>query len=195
MQATMTTIRTAGPDEAEAVMDTLMLAFAADPVFRYWWPRASDYLTTARAFAHARGRPAFANGTVTIAGDFDAAAIWLAPGVEPDSPLSSDDDDDDSAAGAIAAELGRRIAAWHPEAPHWYLWMIGVEPGRQGRGFGSALLAHTLRQVDEEGAVAYLESSDPKNVPLYERHGFEVLDIIRAADVPPITPMLRRARG
>ena len=192
----MTTIRTAGPDEAQSVMDTLMLAFAADPVFRYWWPRASDYLTTARAFAYARGRPAFAGGTVNIAGDFDAAAIWLAPGVEPDAPLGADqsDNDDSDPASAIAAELGARIAACHPHEPHWYLWMIGVEPGRQGRGFGSALLAHTLRQVDAEGAVAYLESSDPKNVPLYERHGFEVLDVVRVADVPPITPMLRRPR-
>jgi ribosomal protein S18 acetylase RimI-like enzyme len=72
--------------------------------------------------------------------------------------------------------------------------MIGVDPARQGRGLGSALLAHTLSRCDAEGALAYLESSNPKNTPLYERHGFEVLGQIAPADFPGLTPMLRRPR-
>ena len=42
--------------------------------------------------------------------------------------------------------------------------------------------------------AAYLESSNPKNVPLYERHGFEVAGVIEAADYPPIIPMMRSPR-
>ena len=42
-------------------------------------------------------------------------------------------------------------------------------------GLGSALIKHGLRQCDAQGLPAYLESSHPRNVPLYERHGFRVV--------------------
>jgi hypothetical protein len=41
---------------------------------------------------------------------------------------------------------------------------------------------------------AYLESSNPANVPLYERHGFRALGTIQAGSSPTIFPMLRAAR-
>ena len=66
--------------------------------------------------------------------------------------------------------MGRR----HPRVPHYYLHAIGALRDCQGQGLGSALLKHTTRRCDEEGMPAYLESSSPRNVPLYERHGFEV---------------------
>jgi hypothetical protein len=47
--------------------------------------------------------------------------------------------------------------------------------------------------VDETGLPAYLESSNPRNIPLYERFGFELLGVIQGGDFPPITPMLRSA--
>ena len=43
--------------------------------------------------------------------------------------------------------------------------------------------------------MAYLESSNPKNVPLYERHGFEVMGFVQPGDFPGIYPMLRQPRG
>ena len=44
---------------------------------------------------------------------------------------------------------------------------------------------------DRDGVLAYLESSNLRNVPLYERHGFEVLGAIQAGGSPSIVPMLR----
>ena len=70
--------------------------------------------------------------------------------------------------------------------------MIGVEPSRQGSGVGSALLQHSLANCDADGLPAYLESSSPKNIPLYERFGFEQIGVIRAGDAPPMFPMLRK---
>ena len=73
--------------------------------------------------------------------------------------------------------------------------MIGVDPARQGRGLGTRLLDHCLATlVAAEGALAYLESSNPNNTPLYERFGFEVTGQIQPADFPGLTPMLRPAR-
>jgi hypothetical protein len=41
---------------------------------------------------------------------------------------------------------------------------------------------------------AYLESSNPRNISLYERHGFEIIGLIQAGGSPTLTPMLRRPR-
>ncbi len=94
----------------------------------------------------------------------------------------------------MVGEVAGEMQQYHPKTPHWYLSMLGVDPARQGRGLGSALLKHTLSRVDDEHAVAYLESSNMKNVPLYERHGFEVMGVIQPGDFPPLVPMLRPAR-
>jgi ribosomal protein S18 acetylase RimI-like enzyme len=86
-----------------------------------------------------------------------------------------------------------QMGQYHPDEPHWYLPLIGVDPAQQGKGYGSALLKHAFRLCDEDGTSAYLESSNPENIPLYRRHGFEVLGTIQVGSAPPITPMLRRA--
>ncbi len=83
----------------------------------------------------------------------------------------------------------------HPDVECWYLPVIGVDPIHQGRGLGATLLKHTLREVDAAGLPAYLESSNLRNVPLYERHGFEVTGRIQVGDSPVMTAMYRAARS
>jgi GNAT superfamily N-acetyltransferase len=68
-------------------------------------------------------------------------------------------------------------------------------PAVQGQGLGSLLLAHTLAQTDALGLPAYLEATSDRNVPLYQRHGFEVVDELRVGTCPPITAMLRQPRS
>jgi ribosomal protein S18 acetylase RimI-like enzyme len=84
-----------------------------------------------------------------------------------------------------------QMATFHPREPHWYLPMIGVDPPHQGRGYGSALLSYALERCDREQCLAYLESTNPRNIPLYQRHGFKVLGTIQAGSSPPMVPMLR----
>ena len=72
--------------------------------------------------------------------------------------------------------------------------MIGVEPYSQGQGLGGELMRHAVARCDDEGALAYLESSNPRNISLYMRHGFEVMGEIRIGAAPLVTPMLRRPR-
>jgi hypothetical protein len=45
--------------------------------------------------------------------------------------------------------------------------------------------AYALNQCDHENSVAYLESSNPKNIPFYQRHGFELLGTIQVGTSPP----------
>ena len=68
------------------------------------------------------------------------------------------------------------VEAKHPHEPHWYLAVLGVDPSRQGRGFGSHLMQPVLERCDSEGLPAYLETDTERNVQLYERHGFVVTE-------------------
>lgn len=68
------------------------------------------------------------------------------------------------------------------------------DPFGRYMGLGAALLKHTLQICDSPGQTAYLESSNPQNISIYERHGFEIVDEIRIDDCPVLTPMLRPAR-
>ena len=54
----------------------------------------------------------------------------------------------------------------------WYLSIIAVDPSLHGRGLGQQLLAPTLREVDANGAVSYLETFGLRTVRFYERLGF-----------------------
>jgi ribosomal protein S18 acetylase RimI-like enzyme len=189
-------VRIAGTDELEAVGDVLVLAFARDPVARFVFSDPSAYRGGFGAFIRSFARPALAGGTAFAAEGFGGASLWMAPGMASDDSELMEGfsrwvaPEKLPTAGALMEEMMKR----HPEEPHWYLPLIGVDPALQGRGIGSALLRASLARVDRDGLPAYLESTNPANVPLYLRHGFEALKTIEVGDVPQIVPMLRPAR-
>jgi len=77
--------------------------------------------------------------------------------------------------GRVLDTMERRHRALMPE-PHFYLLALGVDPARQGRGVGSALMRPVLDQCDRDRIPAYLETARERNLPLYERHGFRVVE-------------------
>jgi ribosomal protein S18 acetylase RimI-like enzyme len=84
------------------------------------------------------------------------------------------------------------LEARHPHERHYYLQFIGVEPERQGRGIGSALLRPMLVRCDRERMPAYLEASSERSRGLYERHGFELVERVDLpAGGPPMWRMWR----
>jgi GNAT superfamily N-acetyltransferase len=83
----------------------------------------------------------------------------------------------------------------HPVEPHYYLEVLGTRKDRQSKGIGSAVINAVLERCDEEGVPAYLESSNPRNVPFYARHGFEVRqEVACGKDAPTCTTMWRDPR-
>jgi GNAT superfamily N-acetyltransferase len=62
----------------------------------------------------------------------------------------------------------------HPAEAHYYLEYLGVEPRYQGHGFGSGILKHLIAKADEQGVGCYLENANPRNVPIYQRFGFQI---------------------
>lgn len=186
----------ADPTDRRRCMAALLTAFAGDPLMRWMLPEPAVYLTHfPRVLDHYAGG-AFDHGSAYRTDDYAGSAMWLPPGTGPD----------EEALGAVLGEavatdrqdevfrLMEEVGAAHPEEPHWFLPAIGVDPACQGRGAGAALMARSLERVDAECAIAYLESSNPRNIPFYERFGFEVAGRVQVGGSPVLTPMRRPAR-
>jgi ribosomal protein S18 acetylase RimI-like enzyme len=188
------TIRPAPASEQNLVVPTVVLAFATDPLVRWIWPDASTYLAHMPSLIAAFAGKAFEHGSAYCTADHSAAALWLPPAMEPDQEAMGALVQETAAPAVLADLMGvsEQMAGYHPHQPHWYLPLIGVDPARQGQGLGARLMKHVLREFDRDGALAYLESTNPRNVSLYLRHGFEPLGEIQSGSSPVIVPMLRR---
>ncbi len=189
-------IKTATAADEAAIIAVVVLAFSADPAARWTWPDPDQYLRHFPSLVRAFGGRAFAHGSAHFVDGYAGAALWLPPEVHPDEdalitllqrtvPAQGQQD-----VFTVFEQMGR----YHPLEPYWYLPLIGVDPSQQGKGHGSALLRHALIPCDRDHTLAYLESSNPKNMPLYARHGFELLGTIQVGTSPPIFPMLRTPR-
>jgi ribosomal protein S18 acetylase RimI-like enzyme len=195
---TIPEIRTATEEDRDMVLDTMALGFASDPFVRWMLPSAAVYLKVGPQMTEGFGGGAIGAGSAYIADEGKAVALWMPPGVKSDDeemgklltanvPQEIQED-----AMAVFAEMD----AYHPhDAPCWFLPMISADPAWLGQGLGGFLMKHALRRVDEDGLPAYLESSNPRNISLYERHGFEVMGQIQHGSSPVVTPMIRPARG
>ena len=193
---TLPIVKTAGESDEAAVIDALRLAFAADPATRWVWPEPQKYLSHFSSFVKAFGGKAFAYKSAHYIGNYSGVALWLPPNVHPDveqliALLQSTGSED---AKRYGPQIFEKMDSYHPKEPHWYLPLLGVDPLYHGKGFGSALLQHALAKCDQDNVYAYLESSNPRNIPLYERHGFELLGTIQFNTSPSIVPMLRKPR-
>jgi len=155
-------------------------------------PRPTAYLALFPTLVRAFGGRVFAQGTARHVNSHAGAALWLPPGIDPDH-AALEASLPEAQTAEFAAVFEER-ARHHPSEAHWYLPMIGVDPAHQRKGCGAALLRETLRQCDRDHLPAYLESSNPANINLYQRHGFEVRGTIRVGSPPPLFPMLRTAR-
>jgi GNAT superfamily N-acetyltransferase len=186
-------VRSLPAQDGERAIATLTRAFESDPPTRHLFPDPQAYFEAFPRFARAFGGAAFSSGFVDAAAGGRAVALWLRPGTGPDEQAVADVVERFTPAPirAEAFELFERMGRLHPEEPHWYLPLIGVDPAAQGHGLGSALLSHALRRIDDLGLPAYLEATSPRNVPLYQFHGFETVEVIRAGACPPVTAMLR----
>jgi GNAT superfamily N-acetyltransferase len=148
------------------------------------------------SFVRAFGSKAFTHGSAYYVDGYAAAALWLPPYVLPAEDMLSSifqrsvSEQIQKDVITVFDQMGR----YHPSEPHWHLPLMGVDPLEQGKGFDSALMQHGLIQCDRDNKLAYLESSSPRSIQFYERHGFELLGTIQTGTSPPIFPMHHRPR-
>ena len=159
-------------------------AFLDDSASAYLWPDPDERRRALRWYYGVLvPRLGFGGGRVYVADGGVGQSVWVEPGRSVG--LGS---------GVRAGALGfpRRFglaATWRLKtlsdaidalrgeaAPpdHWYLLLLGVDPGAQGQGWGARLMAPMFAEADRQRRAIYLETSTPSNVPYYEGHGFGV---------------------
>ena len=205
----MTTARLATADEIPDLAAVLARAFARDPFYAFLAgdaPERGQRMRDGWTGILRYGSDHLSHTYTTD--DHAGVALWLAPGYGGPSLLDS----------VRQMPALARLAGWrrlrtigdavasleehrhrHVAEPHFYLSAIGVEPSRQGEGVGTALMLPVLEQCDGEGLPAYLETAVARNVLLYERLGF---DVVEEMDLPGtdvhgwlmLRPAARRAR-
>ncbi len=83
----------------------------------------------------------------------------------------------------------------HAPFPHWYLENIAVLPEHQGKGHASFLLKTMLERIDEEKLPCYLETQNKKNVSIYQKFGFKVVEETTIIGQFDFYLMLRKKKG
>jgi GNAT superfamily N-acetyltransferase len=187
----------ARPEELDALAETLTLAFREDPVWSWGFSVRECGLEGMRAAWRLYLRSALGYDWVWRTEDGAAVALWIPPR-KPDLLAKDEQRFEPLMREALGPGAERLFAAFErfeearPSEPHYYLSLLGTHPDRSGEGWGMGLLADNLARIDAEGEPAYLESSNPANVPRYERLGFAVFDEFAISDGVTVAQMWRR---
>jgi len=182
--------------ERDALANTFALAFAEDPLFQWMCPDPIPRAEVLHRFFAPSVELSRLRGHAYATDDLRAGALWSPPEVELyDGPQVAGlaaffTDVVGPRAELVSDGLGGLRDA-HPAEPHFYLSVLGTHPDDQGRGRGGTVLAPVLERCDATGTLAYLESSNIRNVPFYERHGFRTVAEVAMPDGPIIRPMVR----
>jgi GNAT superfamily N-acetyltransferase len=177
-----------------SMVATITMAFSTDPVARWIYPKAADYFRWFPSFVRGFAGTSINDNTAIATTNYSGVALWLRPGAHADDDALIRLFEESLPAGRRAEmfELFEKMDAGHPDEPHWYLPMIGVDSSRQNSGIGTGLMLRALQRSDRDGLPAYLESSNPRNISLYLRCGFESIGEITAGGSPPLVRMLRQ---
>jgi ribosomal protein S18 acetylase RimI-like enzyme len=173
-------VTVATPAERGRVVGSLVAAFTGDPVLRYLFPDDGSYPRYAAAFFGHLFDKRVHQGTIWTVGRGASVAMWDAPAAEH-RPA------DDSLAAQLPAAAMARVNAYDgavraalPTTPFWYLGVLGTHPDHAGRRWGHAVMAAGLRRAAADGLPAVLETSNPANVEVYRRAGWEVVLFVAA---------------
>lgn len=177
----------------------LARAFEEDPFMSWLFPEPTYRLKLVQAWMRVEVANALemdASWVSMISGEIVAGTIWSPPGRDLHESgtftqlwylvLGANPDRTSELAQGLSM-----IGSSHPDEPHFYLNTVGVQPSLAGQGHGGAIIRHTLDLADVDGQPCYLESSSPRNIPLYERLGFEVIHEIDLPNGPKMWGMWR----
>jgi len=197
-----TEIRPVEAHDVRGMSRLLACAFEHDPWMSWIFQESEFRVTLAQAWMRVEVECAAIMGTSWALLDKDeivGGTIWAPPGRDLHEGgtfrqlwylvLGANPD----RAGELREGLSM-IGEMHPKEPHYYLNTVGIKPDLVGRGHGGAIIQYTLDLADQTRDACYLESSSPRNVPLYQRLGFEVVNEIVMPNGPTMCSMWRSAR-
>ena len=188
-------VRLALPDDSAEVGRVIVAGFRNDPVMCWVFSEPDRDRKIATMFTFLAVEALVPLGaTYLIPG---SCVAWIPPNTPEWPPSRRERFSELMSEVAIDADMerlsifGAATRERRPSTTHWYLNVIATDDPMRGRGLGSHLLGETLRMVDETGLPAYLDSTNPRNVSLYLRHGFVVVEQVRLPDGPVVTTMWR----
>jgi GNAT superfamily N-acetyltransferase len=194
--------RATGRIDLDAVSVCLTSAFFHDPVWGEWaFPDEQGRVAPLGRLLRFWVKGAMKHTSVWMTSNAEAAAAWIPPGV---SELTNDEEAEfellvTDLFGPRAGELSALFELFeqhHPhDEPHQYLSLWGTDRRHTGHGIGAALLNENLARIDAERTPAYLESTNPANLPRYEALGFRPRAEFGVPGGPRITTMWREAAG
>lgn len=174
-------------DNAEPSVEVLVRAFRNYPLFQYYFSnesireKISYYVLSFAIYSGIRYGEVYATSA-----NLEGIAVWIPSNNYPVTfwkmlhsiPLSRIFGLG-RYGGSKMRNFNEYIDSVHQhQAPfmHWFLQAIGVAPRFQGKGYASKLLRPMLSKIDKEHLPCYLETIDEKNVSIYERFGFKIVD-------------------
>ncbi len=178
-------------------------AFQEDPFYSALFPDPQRRLMESPTLFQHLIRMGIRYGEVlTLSNDCMDAAVWIRPEGMPESPLRAD------LAGRIRFMLESgfrtvrrfdRLSGPLYEAqkelapkPHWYLFLLAVDPDTQGESRATRLLSPKLKFFDSSKQSCYLETCRSDTAAMYRRFGFSSLDTRETGEPPLKTWMMIR---
>jgi ribosomal protein S18 acetylase RimI-like enzyme len=194
-------IRRAEPADVATLTRMLVRAYMDDPIAVWMCESSGLRAKLLESLYSARLRAMLVDEGVWVNRERSSAAVWTPPGgeragIRPNAALIGCVLNPRLMARLPLLALGfSRMQRRHPRTPpHWYLSLLGTDPGAQGHGFGSAVLQPVLERCDADGVGAYLESSKPRNLGFYAHHGFRIVGELQLPRGPRMWPMWRDPR-
>ena len=212
-----TAVRVLGPADAAPAAEALARGFDHEPAKLGLLPDPAARRLVLELAARNRLYDALRYGTVhgaVTAGELAAVAVWTPPGVRAVSvagvlravartvrnlrplvaagrPIVSVLRSDLAGAATMVRQRHRAVVR-ASRGTTWTLSLLATVPEHRGKGLARSLLERQLRRCDEDGAAVWLETTDPANLPFYERFGFELVAAIDHPDWLPGLWVMRR---
>jgi ribosomal protein S18 acetylase RimI-like enzyme len=192
-------IRRADPSRLAHIAEVIGRAFVTEPMMT--WPLGGlteDLEERCIRYHQLFLEPLMDRGMVWESADGRGALVLVAP-EEADALDDALAHIGDSSTHTVTDDGGRRhdlfwewVASKIPRVPVWHLDSVAVAPGSQGRGVGSALIEFALERAGESDTAMVLETGTQRNVPLYERLGFHVVEEADSPEGGPHVWFMRR---
>jgi GNAT superfamily N-acetyltransferase len=178
-----TQVITLKPQHRDRAVEVIARAFRNDPFLSHLTQAPSTQTRFLHWFARLGIKYGEGYGQVYTTPEVAGVAIWFVPGRPSPPPASILWE-----AVWLPLQVGwscfwrffrlvgltDRVHRGIISGDHWHLFILAVEPERQGQGLGSELLQPVLAQADTQGQACYLETTNPRALPFYRKHGFNI---------------------
>lgn len=172
--------------EKKAAAQVLARAFFDYPMIIHYWPDLGRRVCYLEWYWNCAVNYGLRYGQIDTTPDIAGVSIWLPPGQTHITTWRY------SRAGYLPLPLfigckqfftktmrsDNLVQQVHEEimpGPHWYLWIVAVDPARQGKGIGAVLMRSGLQRADAQHLPCYLETYEKGNIPFCLRHGFTLV--------------------